>query len=244
MLSREKIRPKRCQLLNTAVIKNDLFFNDQRSSTGGFNFDDFLHTKNKTINLSTKNKRNNFDAHFKIREPKRRNTSFMFLAEALHKGDSATKLKWTKQLIFKLNLIYLIPKSSHNTIDIECLKIDAENDLIVDLNLKNENSYYKPHYLHPSHYFGRKLSYKERDIWTTGICIYYINTLSFPWKKASLNDKDFKVWIKEGKFKDTVDEPLLALLKDMLNVNQRLSMKVIINKLLKIKPNQKAMSKF
>ena len=96
--------------------------------------------------------------------------------------------------------------------------------------------------MQPSHYFDRKINYKERDIWTTGICIYYINTLNFPWKKASLTDKDFRIWIKEGKFKDTIDESLLALLKDMLNINQRLSIKMIINKLLEIKPNQKVMS--
>ena len=166
----------------------------------------------------------------------------MFLAEALHTADTAIKLKWTRQLIFKLKLIHSKPRSNHNAIDIECLKIDAENNLIVDLNLKIKNSMFKQHYIHPSHYFGRKLNYKERDIWTTGICIHYINTSNFPWKKASLTDKDFKIWVKEGRFKETIDERLLALFKNMLNVNQRLSIKVIVNKLLKIKPNQKAMS--
>ena len=72
MLSKEKIRPKTCQLLNTAITKNELYFNDLRSSTDGFKLDVFLHTKNRNINFTTKNSRNVFDDHFKRIELKKK----------------------------------------------------------------------------------------------------------------------------------------------------------------------------
>ena len=240
------IKPKNFQLLNTAKTRNNYCFKEFKSSTSTDNlqFDEFVYTKNKNTNFTTTNYENFFEDHLKTPKLEKVNNNSTLLAEVLHTSDTATKLKWTRQLIFKLNLIHSIPKSNHNTIDIKCLKIDDENNLVVDLNLKNEKILRKQHYIHPNHFFGSKLNFKERDIWTAGICIYYINTSNFPWKKASLTDKDFKIWVKEGRFKDTIDERLFALLKDMLNVNQRLSIKVIVNKLLKIKPNQKAMSWF
>ena len=244
MVFEDIIKPQHFQLLNTARTRNNYRLEELKSSTDGLQFDEFLYTSKENNNFSTTSYESFFDDHFKTPNLKKVKNSFTFLAKALHTADTATKLKWTRQLIFKLNLIHSVPKSNHDTIDIECLKIDAEKYLVLDINSRVKKSFIKQSYIHPIYYFGHKLNYKKQYIWSAGICIYYINTSNFPWKKASLNDKDFRIWIKEGRFKDTIDEPLMALLKDMLNVDQRLSIKVILKKLLKMKPNQKAMSEF
>ena len=243
MISGEIVKPKYCKLLNRAITEEKSRFEELTNSTKCLRIGNLPHTNNKSKKCSTKNHKSLFDGHSKGLKFKTMSTSFIFLAKTLHTVDTKTKLKWTRQLILKLNLIHSTVRPQHRIIDLDCLKITAEKDLVIDLtSSKNKNSFKKHHYMPPNYYFSRKLNDEDRDIWTTGICIYYIYTLNFPWERASLNDRNFRIWIKKGKFKDTINEPLFTLLKDMLNVNQRVPINKIINKLFEIKANQKVMS--
>ena len=235
MVYGERIKPKSCKLLHTAM-------NEFRNSSQFLPFDNLLLTNNKSIKFSAKNHGDLIDGNSKPLILKKPNTDFIFLSEILHTTDTKTKLKWTRQLISKLNLMHSKLSSQHKIIDLDCLKINAENNLVIDLtSSKKSSSFNKLYYMSPKHYFNSKLSDKERDIWTIGICIYYINTSNFPWERASVNDKDFRMWVKEGKFKDKISETLLTLLKDMLNVNQTVSIKLLVNKVFEIKANKKVM---
>ena len=240
MVSGGTVKTKNCKLLNTAITEETIHLKELTDSAECLRIDNFPYANNKSITLSAKNHKHLFCGHSNGLKLKNIKRNFMFLAETLPTADTKTKLKWTSQLILKLNQIHSTVRPQHKIIDLDCLKINAEKNLVIDLtSSKNNSSFSKLHYMYPNYYFNRKFSDEERDIWTTGICIYYINTLNFPWKKASLNDKDFRIWIKKEKFKDTINEPLLTLLKDMLNVNQRV---FFINKTLKIEANQKVMS--
>ena len=240
MVSVETIKPKSCKLLNAAVPAKKSFSLKFENSSELLPIDSFPYANNKSTKFTKNNDEHLFDGNSK---KSRFSSDFIFLDETLHTADTKTKLKWTKQLILKLNLIHSTGFKKDKIIDLDCLKINSEQNLVIDLiNSKKQSSFNEFYYNSPNYYFNSRLSFEERDIWSTGICIYYINTSNFPWKKASVSDRDFRVWIKDGQFKDAISGSLQSLLTDMLNVNQSIPIKLIVNKLFEIKANQKIMS--
>ena len=168
------------------------------------------------------------------------------ILSVLPEVNKKTRIRWSKELVCKLRLAQEIFTESDYDITLNCLKVDSNNNLVVDLiNLKSahENSIY---YKSPEEFFGEHNQSNEKKLWAAGICIYYINTMNFPWKRASLNDKSFRRWVKEKRFNHKLDERIFDVISLLLTVdsNKRPKIRKVIEKAYEEKPRLKVISKF
>ena len=70
---------------------------------------------------------------------------------------------------------------------------------------------------------SNKIRSKEGDTWAAGICIYYINNLSYPWKIAANTDERYCGWAKNGILPSNLENnTYLKILKQMLCVDLKL----------------------
>ena len=88
---------------------------------------------------------------------------------------------------------------------------------------------------------SNKIRSKEGDTWAAGICIYYINNLSYPWKIAANTDERYCMWAKEGILPSNLENSCSKIVKQMLCVNPKLrpSVKSVIKSVhgFKVDPN-------
>ena len=166
------------------------------------------------------------------------------IEDKVKNADLKTRLKWCEQLIYKLELI-------HNNFDIVSnltlskLKIDSFDNLIIT-NIKNkEENKNDLQYKAPEYFFGYKENNKSSDVWRAGICVFYICFLRFPWKKASVGDKRYLMWVYQNKLPFNDDNIYLDALKSMLCVDfkTRPDVKEIIRVSLDFGPNLRVVSK-
>ena len=177
---------------------------------------------NKTINLH----------HGSYRSPHLKS-----IKQALADSDQAQRIKWSKQLIFKLNLIH--STHVHSSLNVESLKVDKNDNLIIidrqiDCVNKSKNLI-DLKYIPPENILNKtSQKSKSADIWAAGVCIYFINTNKFPWNKALITDENYKIWTESGKLKDLQDSFCIKVLKIMLSENpdNRLKLKKTLEKVL------------
>ena len=163
------------------------------------------------------------------------------IKQALADCDQVQRLKWCRQLIFKLNLIH--STHVHSSLNVESLKVDANDNLvIIDSQVDQQHetkSFCDLKYVAPENLLHNSCNSKPADIWAAGICICFINTNRFPWRTASISDNNFEVWFKTGMLEDVDDEFCMRVLKCMLctDSNERQTLKKTIKKLFQIPPN-------
>ena len=166
------------------------------------------------------------------------------LKDSVKHADLKTRLKWCKQLIYKLHLI-------HDKFDIVSnltlskLKIDSCDNLIIT-NIKSQNEEHQNYlqYKAPEYFFGSKENNKSSDVWRAGICVFYICFLKFPWKKASISDKQYLMWVYQNKLPCNNNNVDLGALKNMLCVDYktRPSFKEVVRASHDIGPNTRVVS--
>ena len=125
------------------------------------------------------------------------------------------------------------------------LKIDSSDNLIItniDSNIEenSEDLQYKA----PEYFFGYKENNKSSDVWRAGICVFYICFLKFPWRRASISDKQYLMWVYQNKLPCNDYSVDLEALKSMLCVDYktRPSFKEIIRASCAMKPNIREVS--
>ena len=166
------------------------------------------------------------------------------IVNALPVADKQTRVRWSKELIYKLHLIQTRFFDDSYVISLDCLYVDSNNNLLIDIigsyNADEKILCYKP----PEAYFRKNLSKNQIEIWSAGICIYFINALEFPWKKASVNDVQFRNYIKKKIFSHDLDKNIREILMLLLNVEsaERQSMKSIVTKMHQTLPNLEIIS--
>ena len=167
------------------------------------------------------------------------------LIDKVKHADLKTRLKWCEQLVYKLELI-------HDKFDIVSnltmskLKVDSSGNLtIANIESQDEKSINDLQYKAPEYFFGYKENKKRSDVWRAGICVYYICFLKFPWKKASISDKQYSKWVYQNKLPCDEDKIDLDALKSMLCVDfkKRPNVKEIIQVSLDFGPNLLVISK-
>ena len=157
------------------------------------------------------------------------------IKQALANSDQAQRLKWSKQLIFKLKLIH--STHVHGSLNVESLKVDKNDNLvIIDTRVdqhQEAKSFCDLKYVAPENLLNKSCKSKSADIWAAGICVCFINTGKFPWRKASITDNNFEVWAKTGVLEDVDDELCMKVLKCMLctDPNERQTLKKTIKRL-------------
>ena len=153
------------------------------------------------------------------------------LKDALKLSSEELRKKWVKQLIYKLYMIHSKFKSIHGNICLEALKINNEDNLILDgfSGKLVDKSEVEAKYKSPELLIENKAS-KAGDIWAAGICIYFINNLAFPWKAASNNDENYTTWVQEGVFEKNGNNFDYSVLKLMLcvDIEKRINLKSLI----------------
>ena len=169
------------------------------------------------------------------------------LKDALKLSSEELRKKWVKQLIYKLYMIHSKFKSIHGNICLEALKINNEDNLILDGFSEKliDKSEVEAKYKSPEFLIENKAS-KAGDIWAAGICIYFINNLAFPWKVASNNDENYKTWVQKGLFTKGLNNFFHDILKSMLCVDilKRVHLKAVILHKFECIDDSDAISKF
>ena len=137
----------------------------------------------------------------------RKNGSLIALTEVLRCSTRQLRDKWCNQLLYKLHIIHNVLENSHCSICLNSLKVDNENNLVIVNVLENVSNYTK---LQTDMRFkapeltSRNTKSKAGDVWATGICIYYINNLEFPWSIADDRDENYRLWKESGKFSSSL----------------------------------------
>ena len=164
------------------------------------------------------------------------------IKQALADSDQAQRLKWSKQLIFKLKLIH--STHVHGSLNVESLKVDKNDNLVIIDSRDQQHeikSFCDLKYVAPENLLYKSCKSKSADIWGAGICVCFINTNKFPWRTASITDSNFEVWAKTGMLEDVDDEFCMKILKCMLctDPKERQTLKKTIKKLFQRPPNFK-----
>ena len=168
-----------------------------------------------------------------------KNSNLISIVNVLSKAGKETRIRWSNELILKLQLLQTKSFEDDYTITLDCLYVDSNNCLVVDIigshSVSEKNLLYKP----PEEYFVKNPSKNQTDVWSTGICIYYINTLAFPWNKASLSDAKFKKFVTRKKFFHDLEKDIAKTLLLMLNVEptERKLMENVSRKIQQSSPN-------
>ena len=154
------------------------------------------------------------------------------------------RLKWSKQLIFKLNLIH--KTNVECSLNVELLKIDENDNLVITDSGNDREKFPDLRYLPPE---CVKKNYPiksmQSDVWAAGICFYFINTGKFPWNKASLKDNNYRNWIENGKLEGLRGDFCNNVLKIVLCENpEKRNLKRVMEKVIELPLNFGAVGKF
>ena len=141
------------------------------------------------------------------------------IVKVVKKADLDTRLRWSEELIGKLYLIKTKFSAEACKITLDSIKVDSEGNLIIDMFERNAASVQDVCYRLPEEFFQQKVNNSKANIWSAGICIYYMNTLAFPWKKASVNDKSYRNFVEKHQFALKLETRVKRALLILLNVN-------------------------
>ena len=157
--------------------------------------------------------------------------SLIALTKVLGVSSQELRTKWCKQLLYKLYIIHYKFENAQCNICLDNLKVDANNNLVLINVSENQDSEISVdieaktqvgvNFKAPELINCNGIS-KAGDIWATGICIYYINNLSFPWKIAAKSDKNFFIWANKGVFPKSIDNCYAPVTKEMLSVESQI----------------------
>ena len=133
----------------------------------------------------------------------RKNGSLIALTEVLRCSTPQLRNKWCNQLLYKLHIIHNVFEKYHCNICLDSLKVDNKNNLVIVNVLENVSNYKESQTdirFKAPELINRNIRSKAGDVWATGICIYYIKNLKFPWNIADDRDENYRLWKKSGKF--------------------------------------------
>ena len=177
------------------------------------------------------------------------NKQLISLTEVLNTSSQKLRNKWCKQLLYKLNIIHNAFQIAQCNICLDNFKVDKNNNLNL-VNVSEKPGVYRKipidvKFLAPE-LLGGNIRSKAGDIWATGICIFFINNLYFPWKIATNNDIKFYSWANDGIFPTNLDNSYLEAAKKMLSVEPQMrpSIKNVIKMTLDRESDGNSLSKF
>ena len=167
------------------------------------------------------------------------------IVDLLPKANKETRLRWSSELVSKLDLIQEMNLEKNYKITLDCIKIDPDDNLTIDLIGSSFNGEIDDVYKTPEYFFGEPYDAEKSNIWSAGVCVYYIGNLSFPWKRASLSDARFRRWVSQKVFKDALEDSTMRALGCMLaaDVKQRPCMKEVTRQMCRTSPNSSVISK-
>ena len=167
------------------------------------------------------------------------------IVDLLPTTDKQTRLRWVEELIFKLDLVLQIDLEKDYDITLDRIKINPNGDLTLDLISPSSNGEMSEVYKPPESFFGESSDAEKSNIWSGGVCVYYIAALSFPWKRASLGDTHFRRWVDKKVFMGTIDKKAKRALNCMLTVDwkERPCMKEVIREFCRPSPNSSVVGK-
>ena len=137
----------------------------------------------------------------------KKNGSLIALIEVLRCSTPQLRNKWSNQLLYKLHIIHNVFKNSHCNICLDSLKVDNKNNLVIVNVLENVSNYTESQTdikFKAPELINRNIRSKAGDVWATGICIYYIKNLEFPWNIADDRDENYQLWKKFGKLSSSL----------------------------------------
>ena len=178
-----------------------------------------------------------------------RENGLISLKKVLKSSNEELRNKWCEQLLYKTYIIHKEFENVNFNVCLDNLKIDSENNLVIinvsekkyaDTDFMTDDRFKAPELIN-----GSKRS-KAGEVWATGICVFYIKNLCFPWRSAVESDKNYSLWAKKGIFSTSVSSLNLRILKQMLCVDpeKRPSIKNVIQSTLKKEVDVIALSKF
>ena len=153
------------------------------------------------------------------------NNDLIPLTEVLNTSSQQLRSEWCEQLLYKLHIIHNGFQNAQCNICLSNLMVDRNNDLVVvnvsekpsiDIAMPNNTKFKAPELI------NKNIRSKAGDVWATGICIYFINNLCFPWRIAANNDKTFYSWANEGIFPTNLNNSYLETVQQMLCVDPAL----------------------
>ena len=160
--------------------------------------------------------------------------SLVSLKQVLEFSSEDLRKKWCKQLLFKIHILHTKFESAQCNVCFGNLKVDNnENLVLVNVSEKsNGKELISDVQFDAPELFNCKQKSKASDIWATGICIYYINCLKFPWETAVKSDLKFSLWAIEGIFPCSVNNTYSRIVKQMLCVDPQMrpSIKHLVQK--------------
>ena len=207
-------------------------------------FEGYKNSSYQTLNGNTFPFKNSDCEYIKFDNNQNKLNDLNNIVNVLEKASKETRMRWSKELICKLHLIQANFSDGNYNITLKCLKVDSSNNLVIDLVephlVRENNSSYKT----PEQFFCEHSENCKTNIWAAGICIYYLNTMTFPWKRASLNDENFRRWVGKKEFKHELDKVIFDILKLLLTVdsNQRPVITEVVKKAYEERPRLKIIS--
>ena len=150
--------------------------------------------------------------------------SLIPLKKLLKHSTEKLKNKWCIQLLYKTKIIHDEMEDTKYNICLDNLKVDSKNNLIitnesknsdVDTEVQTDVRYKAPELINSNE------TSKAGGVWATGICVYYIKNLSFPWKAAVKSDENYCLWANKGIFPSTSNDSYLRISKLMLCVDPK-----------------------
>ena len=151
------------------------------------------------------------------------NKPYTCLKEKITFSSQHLRNKWCKQLLYKLNIIHNGFKQVHGSIRLDNLKVDQNENLI--LTYASESS---------SVDVGKGMKFKAPelihcnkksltgDVWATGICIYYMTNLNFPWELAERSDERYCLWADEGILSTSKNNSYAQIIQQMVCVESKM----------------------
>ena len=180
-----------------------------------------------------------------VNETNIKNQRLRSIVDVLPTTDKETRLRWSNELILKLVLLQKHFVNEDYNISLDCLKIDLDENLVIDIIGLNFRSSISEVYKAPEQFVSKNVDAEKSNIWSAGICVYFITSLSFPWKKASLSDIFFRRWVKDRVFNNVLEDSTVKALNSMLTVDvkQRPCMKEVVRDLSRKNQNSSIISK-
>ena len=152
-----------------------------------------------------------------------RTDGLISLKKVLAKSNEELRNKWCEQLLYKTYIIHNEFENVNYDVCLDNLKVDSENNLVItnvpdktdfDTEALTDVRFKAPELINCS-----KRS-KAGGVWATGICVFYIKNLCFPWKSAVKSDENYCLWANKGIFSCSMSNSNLRILKQMLCVDQ------------------------
>ena len=171
------------------------------------------------------------------------------LKKVLKHSNKQLRDRWCEQLLYKTYIIHNEFENVDYNVCLKNLKVDSENRLVITNISEKANVAAKVktdvRFKAPELIDCNKRS-KAGDVWATGVCVFYIQNLGFPWKSATKSDENYSSWAEKGTFPRGVNGSNLRILKQMLCVEpeKRPGIKSVIKSMYNDEVDPEVLSKF